>query len=77
MPKLNVLNIQGQNVGEIELSDAVFGVEVNEHVLYEVVKTNLLIKDKVLNLLKLEQKLEVAEENLGDKKEQVELDKVL
>jgi hypothetical protein len=37
----------------------------------------LLIKDKVLNLLKLEQKLEVAEENLGDKKEQVELDKVL
>ena len=27
MPKLNVLNIQGQNVGEIELSDAVFGVE--------------------------------------------------
>ena len=38
MPKLNVLNIQGQNVGEIELSDAVFGVEVNEHVLYEVVK---------------------------------------
>ncbi len=68
MPKLNVLNIQGQNVGEIELSDAVFGVEVNEHVLYEVVKTNLLIKDKVLNLLKLEQKLEVAEENLGDKK---------
>ena len=30
MPKLNVLNIQGQNVGEIELSDAVFGVEVNE-----------------------------------------------
>ena len=29
MPKLNVLNIQGQNVGEIELSDAVFGVEVN------------------------------------------------
>ena len=28
MPKLNVLNIQGQNVGEIELSDAVFGVEV-------------------------------------------------
>ena len=41
MPKLNVLNINGQNVGEIE------------------------------------QKLEVAEENLGNKKELVELDKVL
>ena len=44
MPKLNVLNIQGQNVGEIELSDAVFGVEVNEHVLYEVVKNHLANK---------------------------------
>ena len=38
MPKLNVLNVNGQNVGEIELAEAVFGVEVNEHVLYEVVK---------------------------------------
>ena len=44
MPKLNVLNIQGQNVGEIELSDAVFGVDVNEHVLYEVVKNQLANK---------------------------------
>ena len=30
MPKLNVLNVNGQNVGEIELAEAVFGVEVNE-----------------------------------------------
>ena len=66
MPKLNVLNINGQNVGEIELVDSIFNVEVNEHVLYEV-----------LNLLRLEQKLEVAEESLGNKKELVELDKVL
>ena len=36
MPKLNVLNINGQNVGEIELVDSIFNVEVNEHVLYEV-----------------------------------------
>ncbi|TQX19533.1 50S ribosomal protein L4, partial [Clostridioides difficile] len=28
MPKLNVLNVSGQNVGEIELSDSIFGVEV-------------------------------------------------
>ena len=33
MPKLNVLNINGQNVGEIELADSIFNVEVNEHVL--------------------------------------------
>ena len=44
MPKLNVLNVNGQNVGEIELAEAVFDVEVNEHVLYEVVKNQLANK---------------------------------
>ena len=48
MPKLNVLNINGQNVGEIELVDSIFNVEVNEHVLYEVVKNyeHLVIVNK-------------------------------
>ncbi|MGL5506549.1 MAG: 50S ribosomal protein L4, partial [Paraclostridium sp.] len=32
------------NVGEIELAEAIFGVEVNEHVLYEVVKNQLANK---------------------------------
>lgn len=41
MPKINVMNIQGQNVGEIELCDSIFNVEVNEHVLYEAVKCQL------------------------------------
>lgn len=44
MPKLNVLNVSGQNVGEIELSDSIFGVEINGHVLYEVVKNQLANK---------------------------------
>ena len=44
MPKLNVLNMNGQNVGEIELLDSIFNVEVNEHVLYEVVKNQLANK---------------------------------
>lgn len=44
MPKLNVLNIDGQNVGEIELVDSIFNVEVNEHVLYEAVKNQLANK---------------------------------
>ncbi|WP_300277282.1 50S ribosomal protein L4 [Peptacetobacter sp.] len=41
MPKINVMNIQGQNVGEIELCDSIFNIEVNEHVLYEAVKCQL------------------------------------
>lgn len=44
MPKIDVLNVNGQKVDEITLSDAVFGVEVNEHVLYEVVKNQLANK---------------------------------
>ncbi|MEG0250798.1 MAG: 50S ribosomal protein L4 [Peptostreptococcus sp.] len=41
MPKINVLNVSGQNVGEIELNDSIFNIEVNEHVLYEAVKCQL------------------------------------
>lgn len=41
MSKINVLNVSGQNVGEIELNDSIFNIEVNEHVLYEAVKCQL------------------------------------
>ena len=37
MPKLAVLDVTGKQVGEIELNDAVFGIEPNEHVVYEAV----------------------------------------
>jgi large subunit ribosomal protein L4 len=38
MPKLALLNQQGQSVGEITLSDAVFAVEPNQQVIYDVIK---------------------------------------
>ena len=41
MPKVAIYNISGDQVGEIELSDDVFGIEVNEYVLHEVVKNQL------------------------------------
>ena len=41
MPKVALLNINGDAVGEIELSDEIFAVEVNEHVLHQVVKAQL------------------------------------
>ena len=41
MPKLDILNISGERIGEIELNDSVYGVEINEHVLYESVKNYL------------------------------------
>lgn len=41
MSKIKVLNLAGSEVGEMELSDAVFGAEVNEAVLHQAVKTYL------------------------------------
>jgi large subunit ribosomal protein L4 len=38
MASFDVRNLQGQKVGEIELDDTVFGAEVKEHLLWEVVK---------------------------------------
>ena len=37
MPKVALLNVEGAQVGEIELNDAVFGVEPNESVVHEAV----------------------------------------
>ncbi len=41
MPKVALYDITGSQVGDIELSDAIFGIEVNNHVMYEAVKNYL------------------------------------
>ena len=41
MAKVSVYNMEGSQVGEIELSDAVFGVEVNEHLVHMAVLQQL------------------------------------
>ena len=41
MPNANLFNMAGQKAGEIELSEAVFGIEPNEAVVHEVVKNHL------------------------------------
>ena len=41
MLKTKVFDMSGEQVGEIELSEAVFGVEVNESVVHDVVKNHL------------------------------------
>ena len=41
MPKVNVFNQNGDMVGDIELNKDIFDIEVNEHVVYEVVKNQL------------------------------------
>ena len=44
MPVAGVYDIENQKVSEIELSEAVFGAEVNEAVLYDVVRMQMASK---------------------------------
>ncbi len=44
MPKINVLNQTGAVVGEMELSENLFDIDVNEHAVYQVVKNQLANK---------------------------------
>lgn len=37
MPKVDLLNQEGSKVGDIELADNIFGIEPNEHVLFDVI----------------------------------------
>lgn len=39
--KIEVKNVSGKGVGSIDLDDAVFGADVNEHLLWEAVKWQL------------------------------------
>ena len=37
MPKIDILDVKGNVVGDVELSEGIFGIEPNEHVVHEVV----------------------------------------
>ena len=41
MPIANVFNMAGEKIGEIELSEAIFGIEPNKNVLHDCVKNHL------------------------------------
>lgn len=38
MAKLNVINLEGKSLGELEVADDVFAAEVKEHLLWEMVR---------------------------------------
>jgi len=41
MPVVDVVNLEGKKVGEVELADAVFGAKVNQHLLHEASRWHL------------------------------------
>ena len=44
MANVSVFNMKGEEVGKIDLNDAVFGVEVNEHLVHMAVVQQLANK---------------------------------
>ena len=75
MANVSVYNIEGKEVGKIDLSDAVFGVEVNEHLVHMAVVSQITVREhrKRKHVLKFL----VVEENHGDRKEPVMQDRDL
>ena len=41
MPKANLYDMAGKQIGEVELSEAIFGIEPNHYVVHDVVKNHL------------------------------------
>lgn len=41
MPQANLYNMAGQQIGQVELSEAVFGIEPNQSVVHDVVRNHL------------------------------------
>jgi large subunit ribosomal protein L4 len=41
MPVVDVVNLEGKKVGQVELADAVFGAKVNQHLLHEASRWHL------------------------------------
>ena len=41
MPKANLYDMAGKQIGEVQLSEAIFGIEPNQYVVHDVVKNHL------------------------------------
>ena len=76
MANVSVFNMEGNEVGTMELNDAIFGAKVNEHLVHLAVVSQLANKRQGTQKQKPVLKYPVAEENLGDRKEPVMQDRV-
>ena len=69
MATVAVYNMQGAEVGKMDLNDAIFGVEVNEHLVKMVVTAHLAAERQGTQYPE-------AEENHGSRREPVTQDRV-
>ena len=76
MANVSVYNMEGKEVGTIELNDAVFGVTVNEHLVHMAVVQQLANKRQGTQKAKTRSEVSGGGRNLGDRREPVMQDRV-
>ena len=77
MANVSVYNIEGKEVGSIELNDAVFGVEVNEHLVHMAVVNQLANNRQGTQSAKTRSEVSGGGRKPGDRRELVMQDRVL
>ena len=68
MANVSVFNLEGNEVGTLELNDAVFGVEVNEHLVHMAVVAQLANKRQGTQKAKTRSEVPAVVRNRGDRK---------
>lgn len=76
MAKVSVYNMEGKEVGNMDLNDAVFGVEINEHLVHMAVVQQLANNRQGTQKAKTRSEVSGGGRNLGDRKELVMQDRV-
>ena len=69
MANVTLFDQTGKQAGEVVLNDAIFGIEPNQAVVFDVIISNVLAFVKELTQLKTAQLFQVADANHGVKKE--------
>ena len=77
MANISVFNIEGNEVGSIELSDIVFGADIKENLVHMYVVNYLQHSVRVLRVHLLVQKFLAAVKSHGSRRGQVMLDRDL
>ncbi len=75
MPKVDLYNMKGEVVGDIQLCDNVFGAEVNKEVLHAVVVNQLANKRQGTQSTKTKSEVRGGGKKHGDKREPVVQDR--
>lgn len=69
MAKVTMLNMAGAEAGSIELNDDIFGIEVNQYAVHEVVKNYLANQRQGTQSAKNRGEIRGGGKNLLDKRE--------